>query len=319
MSEIQNTPSNTAKTTSTGFRVLPNLSADQAMLTAENLRSQASKYNDQYVVMGRKALLALMVDIYKLYHDARESSDNGIKFMEKVKEKLKQQNFAVRKSSPESSQLIRYICKDFDDKQVSIYGGSLAVAFSRKIDPANFAEFIEGSQGGFSGIRSTDTPTKTDNAGSHRSDIALAGVRTEKTIETIEVNDWGTDEDYRVLIAIRNDDDTAAVKDAKLSLKSLQAVILRYEADKRARLKSSKNQQQCEIDKATLKELVAEAANAETTRGNIEAELNAAIASGDTETCKALRPRLQTATLLAKSAQDTRKHFAATLKEAVAA
>ena len=288
------------------------------MVTAENLRGQASKHNDQYVVQGRKALRALMVEVYTLYYQAKESPDKGVEFLCKVQAKLKELNVEVRKSSPETSQLIRYICKDFDDKQVSIYGRSLTVAFSKEVAPDGFAKFIEGSEGGFAGVRSAGTPVATGGAESPRAEIGLANAQTEVTIKTIEVNDWGTDEDYRVLIAIRNDDDTADIKNAKLSEKSLKAVITRYETDRRARLKPPKNQE-LEVDKAALKELEIEARNAKVKLESTKAELKKAKAENATEMCNLLRPKVKAASMQYEAVEASRKQLRETLKEAVAA
>ncbi len=319
MKKAQSTTPQGNATTALQLRKLPNLQPDAAMATAEQLRNQATTYHDQFVVKGRKAALALMADLYALYHGAKVSSDNGAMFISKVKAKLVELDVEVRKSSPESSQLVRFVFKDAADKQVSIYGRSLAVAFARGIKPSEYVSFIEATPDGFSGVRATTAP-KTQGTGAAKlgADIALVHVRAETTVKTIVVTDWEDDEEFRVLIAVRNDDDTADVKNARLSKDSTKAVVLRYEADKKARNKPTPDQS-VEADKLALKTLSAEASNAQTKLENIEAELSSALESGDTKRCDLLRVHLRVASLQAKAAESVHRQLQAALKEEVAA
>ena len=300
--------------TALSARLLPNLLADTAMATADQLRSKAASDYQKFEMKGRAATLKLMADVYALYYDTKISSDNGEAFMAKVKAKLAQLEVKVRKSSPETSQLIRYICKDFDDKQVSIYGRSLAVALANGIEPSGFTAFIEGTTGGFAGVAATTVSKKVADAIKLGEDIALVHVRAETTVESIDVTDWQEGEEYRVLIAVRNDDDTADVKNARLSKDSTTAVVLRYMADRKARSKP-KHKQSAEDDKLALNALSAEASNAKTKWENIDADLSLALDSGDRARCDLLRVQSRVASLQAKAAETVYKQLKASLKE----
>lgn len=308
MSQVKNTAKQ-VEANAQSIRVLPKMSPDAAMQIAENLRNLATKNHEQFVIKGRNAMLALMADVYQLYWDAKGSSDQGEAFIGMIKAKLKELGVEVRKSSPETSQLIRYICKDLDDKQVSIYGRSLAVAFKNGTASSGFVPFIENTEGGFAGVRDTEAPPGNGGSGEKIGvDVAAKHARTEKTITTIEVTDWHEDEEFRVLIAFRNDDDTASLKNARLSEEGLKAVLSRYEADKKTRNKPTKDEEAA-TNRLALQALEADAANAKTKRESIEAELDEAIANGNGAKCDGLRVSLKVAQVQAKNAEKACKTF----------
>lgn len=317
MSQVQNTVKQTNVTKALNTRKLLNISPDMAMAKAEQLRSTAAENHEQYVLQGRKAMLSLMTDIYSLYHSTKKCNDAGAEFMTKVKGKLKELKVEVRKSSPESSQLIRYICKDFDDKQVSIYGRSIAFAFKSNTAPSDFRKLIEDTAGGFTGLSKNQTSTTKIGEPKTAAEIALVHARAEKTVDNFSIMDWKDDEEFRVLIALRNDDDTADVKDAGLSEENQKAVLLRYEADKKARNKPTKDQDN-ETAKLALQTVLGEVTNTATYVENVEAELNLAMASKNPAHCLNLRATLMVAQLKAKAAEKMYKSLKESLENPTA-
>lgn len=273
--------------------------ADIAMLQLKGMRDQAASNYQQYDVMGRNAMIELMARVYRVWFDARNSKQfEG--FVTKMKQTLTKNGAEFRATSKDSSLLIRYVFKHFDHKQVSVYGRSLAGAFKKGIAPDDFAAFINRTEGGFSGVRIADTPRKTGGAEPISADVAVTHVKAERTITTIEVTDWQEDEDVRVLVAVRNDDDTASLKNARLSEDSVKAVLLRYEADKKERSKPPKDKE-AEDKRHALKALEGDVANAKVDCGNIEADLSVALEYGDAAKCDVLRVNLTVAQVKAKA------------------
>ncbi len=302
--------SSTKSVKSAVVKVLPNLPVRTAMVRADKLRTSASNYNEQIVVAGRKALLALMSDIYGLYFEARQSADEGAAFLGELKAKLV--HVQIRKSATLAALLVRYVCVDFDDKQVSIYGRSLPAAYKAGVQPAGYVAFIENTEGGFAGLQAPGrcapkAPTANTTAG-----VALVEIRAEKTVETLVVNDWGDEEEFRVLIALRNDDDTADLKNANLLDKGLSAVLTQYKADKSSRAKPAKDEA-AEADKLALKAMKGELANAETEVANLQAELNLAVTQADLIRAATLRASLKVAELKLSSFKSVCKSLQASL------
>jgi hypothetical protein len=286
--------------------------SESPMDTAERLREVATANHEQFVVKGRTAMLALMGDIYRLYCETKGRLDKGESFMLELKAKLKKLNVEVRKSSPQSSQLIRYICKDLDDKQISIYSRSLVVALKNGISVDGFIAFIEETKGGFSGVRYNETPGTTASKVGIGEQVAVAHVRAEKTLTTLHEVDWEDDEEYQVLIALRNDDDSAIVKSARLCMESLKTVMARYEADRRERNKPTQDEEAA-TNKIALQEMELELANAQTKLGNFQAELSKVIAGGNSTSSERLRVNLKVAEMQAKSMEKSYKAFKASL------
>jgi hypothetical protein len=292
--------------------------ADLAMVHVKDMRDQAANNFEQYEVMGRNAMIELMSRVYNVWFNAKASSQFD-SFLDKIKQKLKENEVEFRATSKSSGLLIRYVFKHFDDKQVSIYARSLAVAFKKGIAASGFAAFIKNTDGGFAGVRDTDTPPgKGDSEEKIGADIAATHAKTEKTITTIKVTDWDVDEEFRVLIAFRNDDDDADVKNARLSAEGLEAVLLRYEADKKERNKPTKDEE-AETNKLALKALESEARNANVKSQSAEAELNDALANGNAAKYDALRVALKVAQLQDKAAEKSYKAFKEAIKAPVTA
>lgn len=270
---------------------------DKAIAEAEKLRGSASEHEERIAAVGRKAMRELMQRVYVLYERVKSTDDNGDtnkEFIKKVEKKLDALKEPYKSTSPETSKLIRYIFKDFDDKKVSIYGKSLSDGRKAKVKPLEFAEWIEKTKGGFAGDKFPDKVAKEEaNTGPQ---TALAHARTEKTLETLHDIDWKDNtEKFRILIAVRSDDDdTAEVKDSQLSPKAALDVIMRFDSERTQRNKPTIDQD-VEADKDGLFELEVERGNAETKWQDYKQELVTANASGDSERMKKWRAKVRVA------------------------
>lgn len=289
----------------------------ESIAVAENLRAQASSNHDQYEVSGRTAMLSLMSKVYAVFHEELSGNDKGEQFMEKVKNKLKLLDVEVRKSSSDGTKLIRYIFKHFDDKQVSVYARSLTVALQKEITPNDFVKFIEGTEGGFSGVKSLKPTSTKANSIQTKAEIALTNVRTEETLQTIKLFDWCKDEDFQVLIATRNDDDSADIKNAQLSDDGCEAVILRYKKDKDERDKPK--QESDETEKEVLRLLEEELSNEQVNLQNIDADIRNELAKDKNANVDGYRARLKVAQLRVKSYEKDIKSHQNSMAEAVPA
>ena len=297
--------SSTKSVKSATFRVLPKLPTTKAQPTQapaafavatslallEQLRSQACNHHQQFVVAGRKAMLALMAQVYGQFHAAKESGEFE-QFMNSIRNKLQLALVELRKSTLDSSALIRYVFADFDDKQVHVYGRSLDVAYARQVAPSGFEGFIESTKGGFDGVRQTavEGPTKASNDAQAS---ALNYAKVEATIATIEVHDWKDDaEDFRVMIAVRNEDGiTADIKDAKLSVERNTSAILMYLAN-RKELNNPPKRKVSLANQAAALNAKLQVANAKVDLENLTHQLNEAQAARDHTACDELHPKI---------------------------
>ncbi len=313
------------------FRVLPKLPATQAqpnqapatfavatsLATLEQLRSQASNHHQQYEVVGRKAMMALMAQVYVQFHAAKQSGEFEL-FMNSIRNKLQLALVELRKSTLDSSALIRYVFADFDDKQVHVYGRSLDVAYANHVAPTGFGGYVE-SQGGFEGVRKAAVagPTKA----SHDTQAtALTYAKAEATIATIEVHDWkDDDEDFRVMIAVRNEDGiTADIKDAKLSAERNTSAILMYLAS-RKELSNPPKRKVTAANQAAVLNAKLQVANVKVELENFENQLNEAQAARDQTACDELRPKIVWAQAQVAAFTAAAKSLTLSMKESVTA
>lgn len=283
-----------------GALSMSSFTVDAAMQTMEVLRGEAGNYNVQYVVQGRAAMLALMSRVYAQFHSAKSSSDFE-QFMNNVRNKLTTLNVKFRTSTPDTSLIIRYVFADFDDKQVHVYGRSLDVAFAQGKLPSEFSAFVEETKGGFDGLRGSVSAGGAAS-GSNKIEIALTNIKADTTIDTITLSDWkSNDEDFRVMIAVRNDDgDTADLKDARLTDERQKAALLLYYANQKERENPPKKKATA-AEKVVALQAQLDVANAKAELDNLEAELKQQIKEKNDSRCEELRPLI----VLAKSHVET--------------
>lgn len=289
----------------------------ESIVVAENLRAQASSNHEQFEVNGRTAMLSLMSEVYAIFYNELSGNDKGEEFMRKVRNKLVLLSVQIRKSSSDSTNLVRFIFKHFDDKQVSVYARSLAVAFKKEIAPNDFTKFIQDTDGGFSGVQSLKSTSTKANSIQTKAEIALTKVRTEETLQTIELFSWSNDEEFQVLIATRNDDDSADIKNAQLSDDGCEAVILRYKKDKDERDKPK--QESDETEKEVLRLLEEELSNEQVNLQNIDADIRNELAKDKNANVDRDRARLKVAQLRVKSYEKDIKSHQNSMAEAVPA
>ncbi|PUE13517.1 hypothetical protein [Limnohabitans sp. WS1] len=199
-----------------------------AMSTLAKMRADADNNYETYEVLGRKATRELMGRVYAMLCNAKASGQFG-RLIANIRADFKQQDVKVKATSKDSSLLIRYIFTKASDKQVHVYGRALDVAYDEQdVAPAKFAEWVEKTEGGFEGIRSNSAATVDSTS---KVKTALSKCQSERTLETIDKIDWVGNEDYKVIIAFRNADDTADLKDPCLSDEQQEATLLRYLAE----------------------------------------------------------------------------------------
>lgn len=212
-------------------------SVEAAMEAVSAMREQAENNYKSYEVVGRNATRELMGRVYALWCQAK-SSKNFDRFIANVRQQLRQQDITVKSSSNESGLLIRYIFSKSSDKQVHVYGRALDVAYGQcKIAPEDFSAWVESTKGGFEGIRSAGVAS---GAAISKVPTALSKCKTEHTIETIDSIEWSNDEEYKVLVAVRNGDGTADLKDLGLPAEHQDATLLRYFTQKKKAATPSK-------------------------------------------------------------------------------
>ena len=210
-----------------------------AVAAIEAIRADAIKHHAQWEMPGRKSMLDMMARVYAQYHAAKSSTEYE-QFMNNVRSKLNTLNIKFRETSPETTQLIRFAFFDLSDKQVHVYGRSLDVAYTKGKLPPEFVKFVEETPGRFDGIRrgASSAATAPTVETLSKSVTALSEAENETTLETLEVVDWAEGETYRVLIAVRNANDKADLKDAKLSPDLREKALLMYLANKQALTKA---------------------------------------------------------------------------------
>ena len=212
-------------------------SLSAAMKAIADMRVQAESNYQTYEVLGRKATRELMGDVYATWCSAK-CSENYERFIASIRSELKQNDVKVKSSSKGSSLLIRYIFTKASDKQVHVYGRALDVAYDEKhILPHDFSKWVEDTSGGFEGIRSE---AAANSEAASKVPTALSKCRSEHTIDTIDKIEWDGKEGYKVIIAFRNEDDTADLKDPCLSNEQKEATLVRYLTEKKKAEASTK-------------------------------------------------------------------------------
>ena len=276
------------------------------MATAMKLRETITTYCETVELTGRNALYALMADVYKLYCEVKQSSDKGKQFKVDVQVALKRVGVQLRENSSDTNNLVRYVGKNFTDKQVSVRGRSLAIALKRKIEPADYIKFIRESNGFDGVVGDKIAPTEAALAKvAEEKKAALQKtfnlVKKEKGLGRLTNISWTNgDQDYKILFAVRNDDNTASLKDAMLSDTSLTTVLNRYANDLRDRNKPS-NTEELAAKKENVKILKAQLSGKDAAIEVTKAELDLAIASNDAARRPALLQKLMLLELEAKS------------------
>ncbi len=213
----------------------------KAVASIEQLRTEASDYSVQYETGGRNALNKLMAAVYKHYHDA-VSSGKVDQLATQLRSRLKaiDPELEPSKNAHMSNILVRYVFKDPDAKQVSVYARCLRVLANRSpaVLPKDFVAAVNAQKGGYSGF----TEPKSGKAPKAQvtPETALSEVENLPTVETVSF-DWNDGEDFRVLVAVRSDsDDQAELKAVPVSEKLRDALLVGYLKERQAAAKAPK-------------------------------------------------------------------------------
>lgn len=257
------------------------------------LRTDADKHMAM-VLKGRKGKETLVARIYAEYFAAQQLEEME-PLVADIDKALTEMKIPFRTNSRISTKFVRYVFAnygedDLSDKEAFKYGRGIDVGYSKNIDPEEFANFVTTSAG-YSNIKElTDvTATAATPAGSTQGASKLESLSKRQTVHELEVNDWADDnENYRVYIAVRNDDDFALLKEVSLSQDGIEKLMLQVEREQKAKDKPDAEAQK-QADDAYKRKLEAKLANSETELGNKLCELEAAQASKSTKAIAEIR------------------------------
>lgn len=208
--------------------------AEHAVAAANTLRLAAEEYHDIFEVeiVGRMRLLHIMCDVYDLYHAiATDEDDENLVHSVTVatmKAVLKRENIKIREKSDSAIVLTRYIFKKYSDKQVSVYSTCLRHAFLKKVVPSEFGVYVSAN-GGFDGVRAMAVRERTvapKKIFVEAEEIdGTEDILTRHCLATIPIDNWRLGESCRILVATRNEDDTADIRDPLLSDEATAAAL----------------------------------------------------------------------------------------------
>lgn len=257
--------------------------AKQILNQLDLLRTDADKHKS-LVLKGRQGKETLVAKIYAEFFAAQQLEEmNGL--METIDKALKDKKIAYRSNSRVSTKFVRYVFAnygedDLSDKEAFKYGRGIDVGYSKNIDPEEFASFVAGS-GGYSNIKETieAIATPATPAGSTKGASKLESLSKQQTVHELEVNDWADDdENYRVYIAVRSDENLALLKAVTLSQDGVEKLMLQVEREQKEKDKPDAEEKQRD-DAAYKRRLEEKLQNSEVDLGNKECDLRVAIAN----------------------------------------
>lgn len=283
---------------------------DAAIRTISSLRTEAEDGYQRFVVAGRDAMRAHMQKVFTIYCATMDSEQGGY-VVKKLQDALRAREVKVSKATSDEITFIRSVFDNLSDKSVSMYAASLKEARTfAKVLPANFAQWVLDN-GGFDKIREaaanrlgddSKTPTPKDLVA-----IALSSSKAQPSVDHLDSIKWrdvdGVKEAFRILIAVRNADDTAELKDACLGKDSSERTIKLYESERAERSKPSKREMSA-ADKFAVTQLEVSVSNAKLTLVELELKLSTHRSIGTLEQVTLLAAQVETARVLLKVQQD---------------
>lgn len=227
-----------------------------AVLQVEKMRGMADSNWQRYELPGRNAVIALMAEVYALWHAANAaSSSDRTAFMANIKQKLTNEGFEIKQSSKDSALLIRFVFTNADDKQRHVYGRSLDLALTKKTAPDGFEALVRSS-GGFEGMRAEAAATE-DSV--DKSVTALSRCSTQPSLESVKLEQWAPGEKYKVLIAVRTGlDGWADLKDSLLDTEQAKKVLMQFEAARKAKAEAGKPKELTKPERELVETLAAQ-------------------------------------------------------------
>lgn len=121
-------------------------------LPLRQLEAKADEYHNTFVVPGRKALLELMSEAYRVYLIAVLPERSKVVFERirgRVEERLKRKLAA---DVSNASLFIRCVFKEFDDRKVHLYSRALEFAHSSNVSADDFKKWVT-DMGGWEKVR----------------------------------------------------------------------------------------------------------------------------------------------------------------------
>lgn len=251
----------------------------------EQLRKDGAEFYKTHYLAGRNAMIDLMGKVYEQFHAAKKSKDYE-RFIQGIKKALTDAGKTIKSSSSDTSLLTRYIFEEFDDKQISIYGRSLLVAYEKNIAPEEFPEFVKNTKGGFWGlVKKEGTSSEADktNSDTISSDTvtAIEAIRKSETAGEIPDFKWEGAEDYTFLIAFRDiDGDKAEMKKLPISAKTINRLMSYYKKDKKGEEKLPEDEQ-AQAMQIALQDSKLESHNLTIQIADLERDKDAAMKDGE--------------------------------------
>lgn len=244
------------------------------------LQADADKHKS-VVLKGRTGKEALVAKIYAEFFSAQQLNEMQ-PLVADIEKALKDKKIGFRSNSRVSTKFVRYVFAnygedDLSDKEAFKYGRGIDVGYSKNTAPTEFTSFVANS-GGYSNIEEETVATAgpATTAGSTQGASKLQSLSKRQTVHELEVNDWTDDnENYRVYIAVRNDDDFALLKAVSLSQDGIEKMMQQVEREQKAKDKPDAEAKK-QADDAYKRKLEAKLANSETELGNKLCELEAA-------------------------------------------
>lgn len=225
-------------------------------------RRYFSEVDEEVKSTGRIRLMGIVSTIYATHHDWNNRMPDDTRLLTKCKVALTREGHKIKSNTTQALILTRYCLPGFTDKQISVFAASLTQALKNKIEPANFVQFVRDNKG-FDGVRKLGMKARV-NATANGEHFIVDG-KTEilkfSPIDSITDIVWKENEDYRIVVLTRNEDDSADVRDpsfdpvdAKLMLnkvRSLETERAIIEAKLQAEiLKQAKRKMEASLKKA---------------------------------------------------------------------
>lgn len=276
---------------------LPTFDPDAAITNLASLRTEAEDGWKRYIVAGRDAMRAHMQKVYAIYCATMEDEKRGY-VLNKLRDALKLREIKVTGATTDEIVFIRTVFDHLSDKSVSMYAASLAEArLHSKVATDDFADWVSRTEG-FEKVRELYSSREQGSTAMPKDlvGIALSSIKQTKSTAHLDSIKWrdidGVEEQFRVLIAVRNKDGTAELKDALLGKESSDRTIKAWEAERKARTEPTKKEKSV-ADKFAIAQLQVTVANSEMTVAKLEQDLAAARKGGTVEQVESFAAQLE--------------------------
>ncbi|CAN7462789.1 hypothetical protein [Acidovorax delafieldii] len=281
------------------------LNIDHTMTHVAELRKEAHENFVRFEQAGRDAVIVLMGKVYRIWHGAKIA---GASFFNSFIANLKQElenfdaNNKLRDNTPEEAVFIRYVFANASHKQVHVYGRALRVAYTKSVDADGFEALVRTTKDGFEGLREEAAGTKSKDTRSTVS-VAFSSCRNQPTLKKMEI-EWNDTEQYKVLIAVRSANGFGEVKDALLDEDKSRAVLLQFQAARKAQQANLKPKSLSKAEKDLIGRLNAQIEQENAKETQINLERYAAEQAGDAQRVQRLVIRAEIVSAMRSALQE---------------